>query len=82
MFNLFKNLKELKQLNEMVSSEKVVVERDGIMIKMNGKMEVEEIILNSSLDIEKQQKILKDVFNEAIKKIQTALMTKFSNIKF
>lgn len=82
MFNLFKNLKELKQLNEMVSSEKVVVERDGIMIKMNGKMEVEEIILNSSLDIEKQQKILKDVFNEAIKKIQMALMTKFSNIKF
>ncbi|MCM8832576.1 MAG: hypothetical protein NC816_01440 [Candidatus Omnitrophica bacterium] len=76
MFNLFKNLKELKQLNDLVSSESVVVEKDGIRIKINGKMELEEIILNPSLDVLKQQKILKELFNEAVRKVQIILMNK------
>ncbi|MFN3550836.1 MAG: hypothetical protein ACK4WJ_03405 [Endomicrobiia bacterium] len=79
MFNLFKNLKELKQLNDLVSSESVVVEKDGIKIKINGKMELEEIVLNPSLDILKQQKILKELFNEAVRKVQMILMNKLGS---
>ncbi len=81
MFNILKNLKELRELNNLVSSESVVVEKDGVKVKINGKMEVEEIVLNSSLDLNKQQKILKDCFNEAIKKIQFNLVQKISNMK-
>lgn len=79
MFNIFKNLKELKQLNDLVSSENVVVEKEGVKVKLNGKMEVEEIILNPSLDIIKQQKVLKECFNEAIRKMQLTLMKKISS---
>ncbi len=82
MFNIFKNLKELKELNSAVSSENVIVEKEGVRVKINGKMEVEEIILNPSLDINKQQKVLKDCINDGIRKIQFALMNKLSNMNF
>lgn len=82
MFNIFKNLKELQQLNKVVSSESIIVEKEGIKVKINGKMEIEEIILNPSLDINKQQKILKDCINDGIRKIQFTLMNKLSNMNF
>ncbi len=81
MFDLFKNLKELKELQNLVSSESIVVEKEGVKIKINGKMEIEEIILNPSLEITKQQKILKDCLNDAIKKIQMNLFLKLAKSK-
>lgn len=80
MFNIFKNLKQLKELNDMLSKEIVVVEKEGVKVKINGKMEVEEIILNQNLDIVKQQKILKECLNEALRKLQMSLVNKMSSI--
>jgi len=82
MFNLFKNLKELKEIQDLVSSESVVIEKEGIKVKINGKMEVEEISLNPNLDIIKQQKILKDCLNDGLKKIQMSIFAKLSQTKF
>lgn len=79
MFNLFKNLKELKELNDLLSKEKTTIEKDGIKIVVNGKMEIEELVLNPNLEINKQQKILKECLNDALRKIQITLLTKLSN---
>ena len=82
MFNLFKNLKELKEIQDLLSSESVVVEKDGVKVKINGKMEVEEVVLNPNLDIIKQQKLLKDCLNNGLKKMQMSLVTKLAQSKF
>lgn len=79
MFNLLKNLKELKEINDILSKEKITVEKDGIKISINGKMEIEDLVLNPTLEISKQQKILKDCINEALRKIQMTLLTKLAS---
>jgi DNA-binding protein YbaB len=79
MFDFLKNFKELTKL---VSSEFVVIEKNGIKVKINGKFEVEEIVLNPALEIEKQQKILKECINEGLRKLQTNLFSKLLQSKF
>jgi len=79
MFDFFKNFKELTKL---VSSESVVIEKNGIKVKINGKFEVEEIVLNPALEIEKQQKILKECVNEGLRELQTNLFSKLLQSKF
>jgi DNA-binding protein YbaB len=75
-FDQLKQIKELKDMQDKLSQEEAVVEREGISVKVNGKMEVQNIILNPALDTEKQQRILKDCINEALKKVQMAAAQK------
>lgn len=82
MFNLLKNLRELKEINDILSKEKITVERDGIKVSINGKMEVEDLVLNPNLEVVKQQKILRECLNDALRKMQMSLITKLSNKKF
>ena len=82
MFNLFKNLKELKEIQDLLASESVVVEKEGDKVRINGKIEDEEVILTPNLDIIPQQKILKDCLNDGLKKIQMSLVTKLTQNKF
>ena len=70
MFDKLKQLKEFKDLQDKLSREKVEIEKQGTKLIMNGKLEVEEIILNSALNKEEQEKIIKECFNDGIKKIQ------------
>ncbi|MCX6764866.1 MAG: YbaB/EbfC family nucleoid-associated protein [Candidatus Nealsonbacteria bacterium] len=70
MFEKIKQLKQLKDLKDSLEKEKFEIEKNGTKITMNGKMEIEEIKLNPALAKEEQEIILKDCFNEAMKKIQ------------
>lgn len=76
MFENFKNLAKLKQMQDEFKKEVLTVERNGISVTMNGNFEVEEIRLNSELKIEDQQKTLKEVLNEVREKIQKNLAQK------
>lgn len=81
--NMFDKLKQLAQLKEMESKmkeERIVVENNGVKIIINGKLEVEEIALNPQLGLEEQQRIIKDCFNEAVRKIQMSMAQKFSGL--
>lgn len=80
MFDQLKQLKQLKEIQDKLSQEKVEVEKEGIKIVMNGKMEVEEISLNSEMDAERQGKIIKECFNDAIKKIQMSAAQKMFHL--
>ena len=70
MFEKIRQLKQLKDLKDSLEKEKFEIEKNGTKITMNGKMEIEEIKLNTALANEEQERILKDCFNEAMKKIQ------------
>lgn len=78
MFDKLKQLGKLKELQNILGQEKAEVEKDGVKIVLTGKLEVENVLLNPSLDKEKQEKVLKECFNEAIKKINLQIAQKIS----
>ncbi len=80
MFDKLKQLKQLKELRDSVSQEKVEVEKNGIKVVVNGKMEIEEIQLNSDLSKEEQETILKECINDSMKKVQMLLASKMSQM--
>ncbi len=73
MLDQFKKIAELKKLQDSFKKEKITVEKEGILVEMNGNFEVENIKINTELSIEKQQEILKQCLNEAREDIQKKL---------
>jgi len=70
MFDKLKKLKEIKELKEKLAKEKIEIEEKGIKVVLNGKMEIEEIVLNQELPKEEQEKILKNCLNKGVREIQ------------
>jgi len=70
----------MREIQNILSKERVTVERDGIKVTVNGKMEMEEIILSPDMEKGKQERILKDCINEAVKKIQFSAAQKMSQM--
>lgn len=81
MLDNFKKLKELKELQKALSQEKVTIEKEGVSITVNGKLEVEDISITSELEKDRLEKILKDSFNEAVRKIQMAMAQKMQGMQ-
>jgi DNA-binding protein YbaB len=84
MLDQFKKIAELKKLQDSFKKEKEIIEKEGILVEMNGNFEVENIKLNPELSAEKQQEILKQCLNEARENIQKRLakMMMSSGISF
>lgn len=80
MFDQLKQLKQLKDIQDQLKKEKVEIEKNGVKVEMNGKMEIEDISLNPELGIEQQEKAVKDCVNEAVRKIQMNLAQKMSQM--
>jgi DNA-binding protein YbaB len=70
MFDKLNQIKKLKELESALSQTEAEVEKDGVKVVVNGKMEVKSIKLNPDLPIEKQEEILKDCFGQAMRKVQ------------
>ncbi|HAM39617.1 MAG TPA: hypothetical protein DCP53_09540 [Elusimicrobia bacterium] len=80
MFDKLKQLKQLKDLQNVIAQEKAEAGKDGVRIVINGKLEVESVQLNPALDKEKQENILRDCFNDAIKKINYSIAQKMAKM--
>ena len=84
MFNNLKNLHKLqsqaKEIQNKLKDENVEVEKDGIKIVMNGNQEILSVEINSELSKEDQEKILKDLFNDAVKKVQQLMAKQMMGI--
>lgn len=80
MFDKLKQLKKLKELQNALGKERVDVEKSGTRVTINGKMEIENILLNPELDREKQERILCDCLNDAVKKIQFKVAQQMANL--
>jgi DNA-binding protein YbaB len=76
-FDQIKQVKQMKDLQEKLGQEKITVEKEGVKVSVNGKMEIEEIVLNPSLNTQDQQKIVKDCINDAMKKVQAQAARQF-----
>ncbi|MFQ3675440.1 MAG: YbaB/EbfC family nucleoid-associated protein [Endomicrobiia bacterium] len=80
MFDKIKQAKQLLELQAQLKKEKAESEKNGVKVVINGKLEVEEIFLNPSLEIKKQEELLKDCFNDVIKKMQMKLAQKMAGM--
>jgi DNA-binding protein YbaB len=81
MLDKLKQMRELKALNDSLAQEKESVEKEGIKVVINGKLNIEKIQLNPELEKEEEERIVKECLNEAIKKIQMTAAKKMSQIQ-
>lgn len=70
MLDKLKQLNELRKIQDELGQEKMEVEKNGIKVTINGKMEVESVVLNTDLSKEEQENLVKDCINEATRKMQ------------
>jgi len=80
MFDKLKQLKQMKDISSAIQKEKIEMEEEGTRVVINGAFMVEEISLNPELNKEKQETVLKNCLNEAVKKAQMAAAQKFSGL--
>jgi DNA-binding protein YbaB len=73
MFDQLKKIHELKKMQDAFKKEIITIEKRGVIVTMNGNMEVEEVKLNKDLNIEEQETALKQCLNEAKNEIQNKL---------
>ena len=70
VFDQIKKIAELKKLQDSFKKERVIMEKRGVSVTMNGSFEIEEIKLNPELSFEEQQSVLKQCLNEAREDVQ------------
>lgn len=84
MFSKLKHLKDLrsqaKQMQNVLADEKVVIEKSGVKITMNGNMEVISFEIEEGLSKDAIQSKSKDAINEAIKKTQRLMAQKMQEM--
>lgn len=76
MFDKFKQMAQLKSLQDEIAKEKFEAEQEGVKVIVNGKLMVEDIVLNPELSTERQAQVVKDCLNDALKKAQTSAAQK------
>lgn len=80
IFDKIKDIKKLKDLDSELSKEVFDIEREGIKVVINGKSEIISISLNSELDKDKQERVLKDIINEVSNNAKMAMAQKAAQI--
>ena len=76
MFKKINDLKKAKALQKMMAAERITKEKDGVVISVNGQMQIENIQLNSRLELKHQEELIKDLTNEALRDLQKTLAVK------
>ncbi len=82
MFGKLKDLNEMRkqaaQMQSILAQEKVEVDKRGVSLVMNGKMEILEIKIDPENQMDKNElaETMKELFNEALKKVQRLMATK------
>ncbi|MCL5017562.1 MAG: YbaB/EbfC family nucleoid-associated protein [Patescibacteria group bacterium] len=80
MFDKFKQLAQLKSLQNEIAKERFVVEEGGVRVVVSGAMMVEDVSLGSDLDAVKQADLVKKCTNSALKKAQFAAAQKMAGM--
>lgn len=84
MFNKLKQFKDLrsqaKTMQAVLAQETITEEKNGVKLTLNGNMEIVNLQLNPELNIENQEKAVKDCFNDALKKTQKLMAKKMQEM--
>ena len=79
MFNKLKQFKDLrsqaKTMQNALAQESITVEKSGVKLTLNGNMEVTALSLGDASK-ESLERILPDLFNDAVKKAQRLMAEK------
>ncbi len=76
MFDKLKQISQMKGISNEIKNEKVEIEKQGVKIVVRGDFTMDEIILNPELDTSEQEKIIKELFNSAVKELQMRMAKK------
>ena len=80
MLDKFKQIAQLKKLQDEAKSQRFDGESNGVKIIVTGTFSVEEVQLNSELNNEKQVDALKAAFNNAVQNAQQGMAAKFQGM--
>lgn len=84
MFNKLKQFRDLrskaKTLQNALSEEKVSVESRGISIHFDGNQKVVSLTIDPSLNAHTIEKILPDLINDGVKKVQKIMVQKMQSM--
>lgn len=84
MFNKLKQFKELrdkaKHMQSALADESVVIEKKGVKIVINGNLEVTSINIDNEINKDNLEQILKESFNEGVKKVQKLMAQKMQEM--
>lgn len=84
MFSKLKQFKDLrsqaKTMQSALSQEIITEEKNGVKVVLNGNMEVTNITLNESLSKNSQEDVLKNCFNDAVKRAQRLMAKKLQDM--
>ncbi len=80
MLDKLKQVKKLREIQNALSREKVEVEEGGVKVVMNGKMEIEEVIIENDTDKTDLEKRLKSCVNKCLKQVQMTAARKMQEM--
>ena len=84
MFSKLKQFQDLrsqaKTMQNALAQESVTEEKNGVKVVLNGNMEVTSLTLNENLSKNSQEEILKNCFNDAIKRAQRLMAKKLQDM--
>ncbi len=84
MFSKLKQFQDLrsqaKTMQSALSQESITEEKNGVKVVLNGNMEVTSITLNDSLSKSSQEDVLKNCFNDAVKRAQRLMAKKLQDM--
>jgi DNA-binding protein YbaB len=84
MFNKLKQFRDLrsqaKVMQNALAQETITEEKNGVKVVLNGNMEIIELVLNDNLAKNSQEEILKNCFNDALKRAQRLMAKKLQDM--
>jgi DNA-binding protein YbaB len=80
MLDKLKQLGQLKAMQDELKAAKFEHEQDGVKIVIDGSLTIQEVTLSKSLSPEEGGQIIKNCFNEAVKKAQYSMAKRFSGL--
>lgn len=79
-FDKAKQMKQMLDLKKQLEKQSVIIERDGIKVVVDGKLEITEIELNPELEIDDQAKKLKKIINDANRQMQMKMASEMKGM--
>lgn len=80
MFDKLKQIAQLREMQSAIKKQRVIAEREGVKVEISGDMTIESVVLNPALSTERQAALVKELFNEAAKKIQGEIAKRFAGL--
>ena len=81
MFDKLKKVNELRKLKNSLKDEVSEVEKDGVRVKVNGQMQIQEVEISPELTKKKQEEALETCINDALQKVQMKAAQKMSELQ-